>query len=134
MPGSLQDSLGDSVDSSSTRALVLDLGSGSEVSLDRRLVVGREPRLSTVAPHGINPSMTAAAVPVDDFTLSRTHCWIEPSREGALICDLHSTNGTYVVDNQGRVVTLKPGDPTYVESGTEVRFGDYVATLRYERK
>ena len=86
MPGSLHESLGDSVDSS-TRALVLDL-SGEEICLDRRLVLGREPRLATVAPHGVNPNLEAKAVPVDDFTLSRTHCWIEPSREGALICDL----------------------------------------------
>jgi len=132
MPGGMP---GGAVDASSTRSLVLDLGEGSApVSLDRRLVIGREPRLGAVAPHGINPSIVARAVPVDDFTLSRTHCWIEPSREGALICDLHSTNGTYVVDNQGRVVTLKPGDPTYVEPGTEVRFGDFVAKLRFERQ
>lgn len=80
MPGSLQESLADSVDSSSTRALVLDLGTDTAVHLDRRLVVGREPRLTAVAPHGVNPAMTAAVVPIDDFTLSRTHCWIEPSR------------------------------------------------------
>jgi hypothetical protein len=113
--------------------LVLELGPDNQVGLDRRLVVGREPRLNTVAPHGVNPTLDAFAVSVDDLTLSRTHCWIEPSREGALICDLHSTNGTYVVDNRGRTVTLKPGDPTYVEPGTEVHFGDYVAHVRYER-
>ena len=134
MPGSLEESLAGAIDQSSTRALVLDLGAGAEVGLDRRLVIGREPRLTAVAPHGVNPVLVPVVVPVEDLTLSRTHCWIEPSREGALICDLHSTNGTYVVDNQGRVVTLKPGDPTYVEPGTEVRFGDHVAHLRYESR
>jgi hypothetical protein len=131
MPGSLQESLADIGAASTSRILALELGAGGTIKLDQRLVVGRQPRLESVASQGADPSMPERAVAIDDLTLSRTHCWLEPSREGALICDLHSTNGTFVVDKHGRVVSLTPGSPTYVEPGTEVRFGDFVAHLKY---
>jgi len=126
MPGS---SSGPGPASAESKSLVLQIGSSAEFQIDCRLVIGRFPRLEAVPPQGVNETLSAKTVVVDDQTLSRTHCWIEPSKDGVLVCDLHSTNGVSVVNPQGRVVVLDSGIPVYIEPPADLRFGDVSAMV-----
>jgi two-component system, cell cycle response regulator len=48
---------------------------------------------------------------IQDHSVSRRHVRIEPSPEGYFVCDLRSTNGTFVNDNQiDSVCMLQDGD------------------------
>jgi two-component system cell cycle response regulator len=55
-------------------------------------------------------------VPID--TISRRHCRISTRAEGVLLCDLGSTNGTWVDDEP-----LKPRSDRLLRSGQRVRVG-----------
>lgn len=113
------------LDSASGRAgslmLYLDLGEAGTISLDQRIVLGRDP----VPPSG----KPGKAVRITDVTVSKTHCWIEPSGDGALICDLYSTNGTAVVDSHGRRVAVNPESPSLAARGATIALGDYTLTV-----
>lgn len=91
------------------------------IPLDRRLVLGRDPSLT--------PGRDYRAVAVDDGTVSKTHCWIEPGDGGALVCDLYSTNGTAVLDKHGRRVLIAPETPSFVKIGTNIVLGDCTVTI-----
>jgi hypothetical protein len=49
-----------------------------------------------------------ADVEIDDPTISRSHCAIEIRRDGVLLHDLRSTNGTYLRNSGVSVVRLEP--------------------------
>ena len=50
-------------------------------------------------------------ISINDESISRTHCRLSLSVDGALtVRDLNSTNGTYVDDNRVTRSVLKPGD------------------------
>jgi hypothetical protein len=48
-----------------------------------------------------------ADLEIDDPEVSRSHCAIEVRRDGILLYDLRSTNGTYLRDSQVSVVRLE---------------------------
>lgn len=50
--------------------------------------------------------------------LSRNHCLIEYSKEGYMLTDQHSTNGTFV--NGRRIL---PGVKTHIKGGDQIRLG-----------
>jgi pSer/pThr/pTyr-binding forkhead associated (FHA) protein len=49
-----------------------------------------------------------ADVEIDDPEVSRSHCAIEVRRDGILLHDLRSTNGTYLRNARVSVVRLEP--------------------------
>ena len=49
-----------------------------------------------------------ADIEIDDLEVSRSHCAIEVRRDGILLYDLRSTNGTYLRNSQVSVVRLEP--------------------------
>jgi hypothetical protein len=49
-----------------------------------------------------------ADVKIDDPNISRSHCAIEIRRDGILLYDLRSTNGTYLRNSGVSVVRLEP--------------------------
>jgi len=49
-----------------------------------------------------------ADIEIDDPEVSRSHCAIEVRRDGILLYDLRSTNGTYLRNSQVSVVRLEP--------------------------
>jgi pSer/pThr/pTyr-binding forkhead associated (FHA) protein len=49
-----------------------------------------------------------ADVEIDDPEISRSHCAIEIRRDGILLYDLRSTNGTYLCNSGVSVVRLEP--------------------------
>ncbi len=98
--------------------LSLELGDGRSIPLDGRIVLGRDP----VPP----PDAPGSPIPIGDETVSKTHCWIQPSTGGALVCDLHSTNGTAVIDDYGRRVGVDPDSPSLLMPGASVALGDYL--------
>jgi hypothetical protein len=49
-----------------------------------------------------------ADLEIDDPKISRSHCAIEVRRDGILLYDLRSTNGTYLRDSSVSVVRLEP--------------------------
>jgi pSer/pThr/pTyr-binding forkhead associated (FHA) protein len=93
-------------------ALVVVRGSGAgrEHPLDReKLVIGRAP--------GVD-------VQLDDSELSSQHAAVEWSGEGFRICDLGSTNGTFVNGRPVRACDLEAGD--------RIELGRHVLQLRIE--
>ena len=72
------------------------LGAGPDIVVDRAVVlVGRDPRCD---------------VRLDSWRVSRIHCCLAPDRDGIVVRDLASTNGTWI--NGRRAVTgrLRAGD------------------------
>jgi pSer/pThr/pTyr-binding forkhead associated (FHA) protein len=83
-----------------TLEIVEGPGAGRTLELDRPVVIGR----------GADTDL-----PLDDTQASRHHSRLSPTRDGAIVEDLGSTNGTFVNANEvhGRA-TLAPGDELLV--------------------
>ncbi len=77
--------------------------------------------------YGRNPVIDegAVAIPVRDETLSlsKTHFEIGGTSSAAWIVDRHSTNGTTLVRDGGRI-PLIPGVPTTIRPGDNLELGD----------
>ncbi len=76
---------------------------GQKIDLDREIVVGRD---------------TGAAVCLDDGLVSRKHAKFTPEGPGVRLCDLRSTNGTFVNN--------KPISSTFLDNGDRVTIGKTV--------
>lgn len=94
----------------------LFLDDGRELSLNLAYAFGRAP----VAPAG-RPD--ARPIAVRDAQVSKTHLLVEPSAGGALVTDLHSTNGAELIDPDGRTTRLEPGVATPAGPRTRIRLG-----------
>ena len=97
---------------------VLVLDTGARVEVRGATLIGRAP--APVAGEG-----SVQLVPVSDDTLSvsKTHLAFLPARRGVLVVDRGSTNGSSVL-RAGGEIALTPGDPTALQTGDVVRFGD----------
>lgn len=104
-----------------SQLLYLDLGELGTVPIDGRIVLGRDPQL----PDGTS----GKAVRIADATVSKTHCWIEPAGDEVKIYDLHSTNGTSVIDRHGRRVAVNPDSPSLAGRDTTVALGDFMVVV-----
>ncbi|MDR7191164.1 putative RDD family membrane protein YckC [Microbacterium sp. BE35] len=86
--------------------------------------------------YGRNPASGdgAVAIPVRDETLSlsKTHFEVGGDTAGAWIADRHSTNGTTLVRDGGRI-PLTPGVRTNLRDGDTLEFGDRRVTVGLER-
>ena len=57
-------------------------------------------------------------------SVSKTHLAFGVDGTGLWVEDRHSTNGTTVIDLNGRAIRCEPAERVYVESGGGVRCGD----------
>jgi len=99
------------------RALLV-LDDGTRIEVRGATLIGRAP--APVAGEG-----SVQLVPVTDDTrsVSKTHLAILPSRRATLVVDRGSTNGSLIV-RAGVELPLAPADPTPLQAGDTVRFGD----------
>lgn len=86
--------------------------------------------------YGRNPASEdgAVAIPVRDETLSlsKTHFEVGGDTAGTWIADRHSTNGTTLVRDGGRI-PLTPGVRTNLRDGDTLEFGDRRVTVGLAR-
>jgi pSer/pThr/pTyr-binding forkhead associated (FHA) protein len=99
---------------------------GLEVALQRSVLLGRDP--------ATDPSRAgAASVALVDpaRTVSKTHALVEVVDDRVLVTDLHSTNGTRLLDAHGNASELVPGEPAEAPSGATLLLGEFA--LRVDR-
>ena len=96
---------------------VLRLWGGSTVILDRGVIFGRDPHLIT-GHVGSDPNL----IKIDDKgrDVSLQHCEVRLEDWFVTIRDLNSTNGTQVIQPHRPPETLRPHEPTTLESGARV--------------
>lgn len=82
--------------------------------------------------YGRNPAAEDGAVAIsvrdETLSLSKTHFEIGGDAHGAWIADRHSTNGTLLVRDGGRI-PLAPGVATGLRAGDRLEFGDRSAVV-----
>jgi len=102
----------------------LVLADGSEASVERALIIGRNPVAFDQWPG-------AVLLPVVDTTqsVSKTHAAFEVDDSGLWVHDLNSTNGVWVVHGED-VTEAAPGRRVRVPEGSSVELGDYVLQAR----
>jgi hypothetical protein len=91
-----------------TLEIVEGPNAGMQVSLDRPIEVGRDPGVALI---------------LHDELVSRHHARITPTRGGATVEDLGSTNGTFVNGNELH-------GPTFTSAGDQILVGVSVIQLR----
>jgi len=106
----------------------LVLSTGTVVSLERPVLLGRAPQVSRVG----NAEMPRpVAVPSPTSDISRTHAQVRQDGDDVLVTDLHSTNGVLVIRPGAAPQRLHPGEPTVIGPDDVVDIGDGV-TFRIE--
>ena len=90
---------------------------GTTFTLDRSYLIGREPEPD-------DTSLTALVATDVDQTVSRSHAELVLDDWDVSLCDLGSTNGTFVwrVDQQ-RWEPVLPNRPVAITAGTRVAVG-----------
>lgn len=112
-------------------AMTLVLSSGSVVTLDRPVVLGRAPQ-QTAVPDVINPRLVPFIRASDE--VSRTHLLIERAAGEVFATDLGSRNGTMIVPAGAQPYRLGAGERARVALGTRLDLGDgSIATLEAAR-
>ena len=96
---------------------VLRLSNGDVVTLDRGVVMGRNPRLPAGFT-GEQPNLVKLNDPNKD--ISSQHLEVSLDYWHVLVTDLGSTNGTEVVLPGQPPVQLRPNDPMMIEPGSRV--------------
>ncbi|WP_437584143.1 FHA domain-containing protein [Paramicrobacterium sp. CJ85] len=103
----------------------LEFEDGAHVPLRKGVLIGRDPSAQSAYPD-------AELVSVTDLgrSVSKTHAAVQWSRGAVWVTDLNSTNGTRVIDENGRETVCVPEAPTPVPAGGGILFGVTRATLR----
>lgn len=111
----------EAVDAAARPAPTITLGSsGVSLTLDRPLLIGRNPDLSLV-----EGGAELAAHTIEDAKISRNHLIISWSAGALLVTDCDSTNGTIVVEEPGaRPVALAPHEPLRLSDEAVIYLGD----------
>ena len=99
---------------------VLRGSDGSEAPVDRPVLVGRAP-----AERGPGP-VRLLTVPSPGHDISRTHLQVAVDGWQVTVTDLHSTNGTLLVDRDGRR-SLPPGQPVPLVPGDVLELAEGVS-------
>lgn len=102
--------------------LIFDTGQREQLPAPVSANLGRNPQAD-------EPTDLLVVINDPDHTVSKTHARLEHTAHGTWITDTGSTNGTELVDDQGRSILLPAGVPTQVRSGTQIRVGDRVFTV-----
>lgn len=95
----------------------LRLSTGGVVSLDRPLILGRNPRIP-VGYTGEQPNLVRLSDPEKD--VSGQHLEVSLDYWNVVVRDLGSTNGTEVTLPGEMPVALRANDPVIIEPGTQV--------------
>lgn len=96
---------------------------GRRVDLDDVIVVGRAPVAPDSAP-------AARSISVSVPTVSKTHALIGHDAHGVWLVDLHSSNGSEILDEAGRSERAVPGERLTIPPGSLIRIGtDAIITI-----
>ena len=109
---------------------VLRLSLGDVISLDRDVVMGRNPRPTSPGADG-EERPHVVKLPSADGDISRTHLRVTLDGWHVLVTDLNSTNGTLVTLPGRESEQLRPGQPMPIQPGTVVTLADGI-DFRYE--
>jgi uncharacterized RDD family membrane protein YckC len=99
---------------------VLTWDDGTRMAVYGRTLYGRNPAME--------PGAVAIAVRDETLSLSKTHFEIGGDANGAWVVDRHSTNGTVLIRDGGRI-PLVPGLQTSLRAGDRLEFGDRTAAV-----
>ena len=103
------------------RSAVLVFSNGERVLIDRRVLIGRNPKVGDDI-EGEMPHLMKFDGPGQG--LSRTHAQISLDGGDLLLEDLESTNGTEVQLPGQQRRRVRPGEPMVVVAGTLIDFGE----------
>ena len=109
---------------------VLRLSTGDVVTLDRGVVMGRDPRANFAGADG-EERPHVVKLPSADGDISRTHVRVTLDGWHVLVTDLKSTNGTLVTLPGRDPEQLRPDEPVPIRPGTVVTLADGI-DFRYE--
>lgn len=109
---------------------ILRLSLGDVITLDRGVLMGRNPRPDFAGADG-EERPHVVKLPLADGDVSRTHLRVSLDGWHVLVTDLNSTNGTLVSLPGHEPQKLRPGEPTLIQPGTVVTLADGV-DFRYE--
>lgn len=98
----------------------LVLPDGTVLPLTGGLIVGRDPRHQ----EGYGASTLASLHDVER-SVSKTHAVLGVSEGRVWIIDLNSTNGTFMVAQDGALTPCLPEVATPLDAGADIRFGEY---------
>ena len=115
---------------------VLRLSLGDVITLDRGVLMGRNPRTDFAGADGFGGSAGGerphvVKLPTGDGDISRTHLRVTLDGWHVLVTDLNSTNGTLVTLPGRETLQLRPGEPLPIQPGTVVTLADGI-DFRYE--
>jgi hypothetical protein len=109
---------------------VLRLSLGGVITLDRGVIMGRNPRADFAGPDG-EERPHVVRLPSADGDISRNHVRVDLDGWHVLVTDLNSTNGTLVTLPGRDPQQLRPGEPVPIQPNTVVTLADGV-DFRYE--
>jgi hypothetical protein len=105
-----------------TILLVFDTGQREQFAAPVAVNLGRNP-VST------EPGDKLVTVQDPEMTVSKTHLRLEHSRGRTWVTDGGSTNGTDLLDDEGGVTALTPGERVLLDEGVRVRVGNRAFTI-----
>jgi pSer/pThr/pTyr-binding forkhead associated (FHA) protein len=109
---------------------VLRLSTGDVITLDRGVVMGRDPRADLAGADG-EERPHIVKLPSGDGDISRTHLRVTLDGWHVLVTDLKSTNGTLVTLPGRDPEQLRPDEPVPIRPGTVVSLADGI-DFRFE--
>jgi len=105
-----------------TLMLVFDTGQRVQFPTPVAVNLGRSPVAT-------EPSDKLVTVDDPEMTVSKTHLRLEHSRGRTWVTDGGSTNGSDLLDDEGGVTTLAPGNRVLLDEGVRVRIGNRAFTI-----
>ena len=109
---------------------VLRLSLGDVITLDRGVLMGRNPRTDFAGTDG-EERPHVVKLPSAGGDISRTHLHVTLDGWHVLVTDLNSTNGTLVTLPGREPQQLRPSEPVPIQPGTVVTLADGI-DFRYE--
>lgn len=100
----------------------LDNGQRARVGIPGVIVLGRRPPIRAVGEQQVQIADTTG-------TVSKQHLEIQAEDGRIAVTDLGSTNGTRLLDDEGRSHELHPGEPVEIDSGTRLELGDRTLSI-----
>ncbi len=101
------------------------LDDGRTVSIDRLVLLGRNPR-----PQPSEEDAQLVKIADETRTVSKLHLAIGVDQAGLYVVDRGSTNGSTVTNPGGASRRCQPGDVVYVDAGSIVSMGDHWLEIR----